>query len=101
MRPVPPNALSETERAELIEVLNSDRFADKAPRQVWAALLDEGINLASPSTMYRELRRRGPGAARSGPPRGEEEAVSGRPRPQRDLELGHHETARTRSTAVL
>jgi putative transposase len=58
VRPVPPNALSETERAELIEVLNSDRFADKAPRQVWAALLDEGVYLASPSTMYRELRRR-------------------------------------------
>ena len=57
-RPAPANALSETERAELIEVLNSDRFADKAPRQVWAALLDEGVYLASVSTMYRELRRR-------------------------------------------
>jgi putative transposase len=57
-RPMPPNALSETERAALIEVLNSDRFADKAPRQVWAALLDEGVYLASVSTMYRELRRR-------------------------------------------
>jgi putative transposase len=58
VRPVPANALSETERATLVEVLNSDRFADKAPRQVWAALLDEGVYLASPSTMYRELRRR-------------------------------------------
>ena len=57
-RPAPANALSETERAELVEVLNSDRFADKAPRQVWAALLDEGVYLASVSTMYRELRRR-------------------------------------------
>jgi putative transposase len=57
-RPMPPNALSETERAALIEMLNSDRFADKAPRQVWAALLDEGVYLASVSTMYRELRRR-------------------------------------------
>lgn len=57
-RPAPPNTLSETERAELVEVLNSDRFADKAPRQVWAALLDEGVYLASVSTMYRELRRR-------------------------------------------
>jgi putative transposase len=57
-RPAPPNALSETERAALIEVLNSDRFADKAPRQVWAALLDEGVYLASVSTMYRELRAR-------------------------------------------
>lgn len=57
-RPAPPNALSESERAALIEVLNSGRFADKAPRQVWAALLDEGVYLASVSTMYRELRRR-------------------------------------------
>ncbi|MEU8804936.1 IS3 family transposase [Spirillospora sp. NPDC048819] len=57
-RPAPPNALSESERAELVEMLNSDRFADKAPRQVWAALLDEGVYLASVSTMYRELRRR-------------------------------------------
>ncbi|WP_243715059.1 IS3 family transposase [Actinomadura bangladeshensis] len=57
-RPAPPNALSESERAELVETLNSDRFADKAPRQVWAALLDEGVYLASVSTMYRELRRR-------------------------------------------
>ena len=57
-RPSPPNALTADERAELVAVLNSDRFADKAPRQVWAALLDEGVYLASVSTMYRELRAR-------------------------------------------
>ncbi|MFG2243663.1 hypothetical protein [Spirillospora sp. NPDC048823] len=57
-RPAPPNALSRAERQELADVLNSGRFADKAPRQVWAALLDEGVYLASVSTMYRELRRR-------------------------------------------
>jgi putative transposase len=57
-RPAPPNALSEAERQELMAVLNSGRFADKAPRQVWATLLDEGVYLASVSTMYRELRTR-------------------------------------------
>jgi putative transposase len=57
-RPAPPNALSEAEREELVAVLNSPRFADKAPRQVWAALLDEGVYLASVSTMYRALRAR-------------------------------------------
>src|SRR5699024_2116804 len=31
------------------------RFRDKAPRQVWAALLDEGTYLCSVSTMYRLL----------------------------------------------
>ncbi|MGH9611270.1 MAG: DDE-type integrase/transposase/recombinase, partial [Bryobacteraceae bacterium] len=37
-------------------MLDSPRFADKAARQVWAALLDEGTYLASISTMYRVLR---------------------------------------------
>ena len=39
-------------------MLNSARFVDKAPRQVWAALLDEGTYTASVSTMYRLLRER-------------------------------------------
>ena len=37
-------------------MLNADRFADKSPAQAWAVLLDEGIYLASVSTMYRVLR---------------------------------------------
>jgi putative transposase len=36
--------------------LNSDRFADQAPREVYATLLDEGIYPGSVSTMYRILR---------------------------------------------
>ncbi|MER8027336.1 DDE-type integrase/transposase/recombinase, partial [Glutamicibacter protophormiae] len=59
VRPSPPNALSKEEADELIGVLNSEEFADKSPRQIWAALLDRGVYLASPSTMYRELRTRG------------------------------------------
>jgi putative transposase len=39
-------------------VLDSERFCDKAPAQVWATLLDEGIYLCSISTMYRLLRAR-------------------------------------------
>jgi putative transposase len=58
-RPAPPNALTGHERDRLIETLNSEEFRDKAVRQVWAALLDRGVHLASPSTMYRELRARG------------------------------------------
>ena len=38
--------------------LNSERFCDAAPRQVWATLLDEGTYLASVSSMYRLLRER-------------------------------------------
>jgi hypothetical protein len=52
-RPAPANALSAGEREELLAVLDSPRFAGKAPRQVWALLIDEGIYLASVSTMYR------------------------------------------------
>jgi putative transposase len=40
----------------IIEVLNSERFCDQAPAQIWATLLDEGTYLASISTMYRLLR---------------------------------------------
>jgi hypothetical protein len=39
--------------------MKSPRFADKAPRQVWALLIDEGTYLASVSTMYRLLREAG------------------------------------------
>lgn len=55
-RPTPSHALSADERAEVRAVLNSERFMDLAPRQVYAALLDEGRYLASVSTMYRVLR---------------------------------------------
>jgi putative transposase len=47
------------EREEVLAVLDSPRFRDKAPRQVWALLIDEGTYLASVSTMYRLLRDAG------------------------------------------
>src|SRR5271157_3933407 len=54
-RPRPPLALSATERETLLEVLYSERFADCAPRTVYAMLLDEGRYLGSVRTMYRLL----------------------------------------------
>ncbi len=39
-------------------MLNSERFCDQAPAQIWATLLDEGTYLASIATMYRLLRAR-------------------------------------------
>ncbi|WP_421921740.1 IS3 family transposase [Mycolicibacterium smegmatis] len=54
-RPVPVNKLTESECARVVEVLNSARFVDAAPMQVWATLLDEGSYLCSVSTMYRVL----------------------------------------------
>ena len=49
-------ALSEQEKSKVLECLNSERFMDKAPAQVYATLLDEGVYLCSISTMYRILR---------------------------------------------
>jgi putative transposase len=51
-----PRALSAAERAQVHELLNSERFVDMAPAAVWATLLDEGRYLCSESTMYRILR---------------------------------------------
>jgi putative transposase len=51
--------LSVEERQRVLLVLHEDRFVDKAPRQVFAALLDEGTYLCSVSTMYRILRENG------------------------------------------
>ena len=54
-RPTPSRALNKQERREVLSVLNSERFQDAAPRQVWAKLLDEGTYLCSWRTMYRVL----------------------------------------------
>ena len=58
-RRVQPRALSEGERARVLQVLHSQRFADTAPASVYATLLDEGTYLCSESTMYRLLREHG------------------------------------------
>lgn len=52
-------ALSEAERERVLHVLHEDRFVDKAPAAVVAALLDEGIYLCSSRTMYRILHDHG------------------------------------------
>ena len=54
-RPTPPRALSHEERAHVLKVLDSERFMDKAPAQVYAELLDDGEHLCSIRTMYRVL----------------------------------------------
>ena len=52
--------LSEEERAAVREVLNSPRFQDAAPREVWATLLeDDGMYLCHWRTMYRILEKEG------------------------------------------
>lgn len=53
----PANKLSATERQRVLEVVNSPKYRDLAPAQIVPRLADEeGIYLASESTLYRVLR---------------------------------------------
>lgn len=42
-RPSPPRALSSDERQGVLDILHTERFTDKAPHEVYATLLDEGV----------------------------------------------------------
>jgi len=53
--PTPPRALSSDERQNVLDILHSERFVDKAPPQVYATLLDEGEYHCCIRTMYRIL----------------------------------------------
>ena len=52
----PPNKLTATELAAVLELFHLPQFVDLAPAQVWAIVLDAGRYVASISTMYRVLR---------------------------------------------
>jgi putative transposase len=54
-RPTPERALSQAEKAVVRQELNSERFWDSSPRQVYATLLDEGTYHCHWRTMYRIL----------------------------------------------
>lgn len=54
-RPSPPRTLPQPERETVLVTLASERFADQAPAEVYATLLDEGVFLCSIRTMYRIL----------------------------------------------
>jgi putative transposase len=54
-----PRALSAVERDAVRALLNSPDFVDKAPATIYHELLDEGVYLASTSTMYRIMRAHG------------------------------------------
>lgn len=58
-RPASHRALPPEERAQVLAVLNSQRFVDKAPAQVYADLLDDEKRLCSVRTMYRILAASG------------------------------------------
>jgi putative transposase len=51
--------LSKPERQEVLDILHTERFVDKAPTEVYATLLDERTYLCSVRTMYRILAEAG------------------------------------------
>jgi putative transposase len=54
-----PRALSDAERDHILALVNSERFADLSPREIYATLLDEGVYVCSWPTIYRLLREKG------------------------------------------
>ena len=54
-KPPSPRALTAQEQATVLDLLNSERFQDQAPREVYATLLDDGIYVCHWSSMYRYL----------------------------------------------
>jgi putative transposase len=58
-RKKPSHALSLAEQERIRAILNSERFMDQSPRQVYATLLDEGVYLCHWRTMYRILSQHG------------------------------------------
>jgi putative transposase len=54
-----PRALPPADRERVLAVLNSERFAELPPAEVYATLLDEGTYLCSIRTMYRILHAQG------------------------------------------
>jgi len=59
VRPTPPRALGAVERQVVLDHLHAERFSDKAPAEVYATLIDEGIYLCSIRTMHRILAQNG------------------------------------------
>ncbi len=82
-RPAPASALTPTEQDEILAALTSERFCDKSVAQTWATLLDEGVYLASMSTMHRLLRLTGQAGDRrdqaSHPARARPELMASKP----------------------
>jgi putative transposase len=56
---VPSWSLSNEQRQQVLEILHTDRFIDRSPWAVYAALLDEGTYLCSVRTIYRILKEKG------------------------------------------
>ena len=51
----PMRALSVPQQQQVLDLLHAPRFADQAPAEIYASLLDEGVYHCSIRTMYRLL----------------------------------------------
>jgi putative transposase len=91
----PPRALSGVERKEVLRVLHDPEHVDEAPATVYAKLLDQGIYLASTSTMYRILRAEGEVTERrrqaTHPPAVKPELLATRPNAVWSWDIERHE----------
>ncbi len=58
-RPAPARALTVPQRQAVLDLLHAPRFADQAPAEIYATLLDEGVYHCSIRTMYRLLGQNG------------------------------------------
>jgi len=56
-RPMQQNQLSVQERQNILQICNTERFAQMPPSQIVPKLADDGIYLASESTFYRVLKK--------------------------------------------
>ncbi len=59
LRPASARALTAPQRQVVLDLLHAPRFADQAPAEIYATLLDEGIYFCSIRTMYRILGQNG------------------------------------------
>jgi putative transposase len=59
IRPAPSHALTEEERARIVELANEPRFAETPPARIVPVLADEGVYIASESSFHRVLRAHG------------------------------------------
>ncbi|MFH9354950.1 hypothetical protein [Kitasatospora sp. NPDC017646] len=82
-RSAPPQALSPTERAAVLALMDSPEYAELPPAQIWARELDSGRYHCSIRTMYRILAAAGQNGERrrqaTHPPRTIPELVANGP----------------------
>ena len=58
-RSTPVRALTAPQQQVVLDLLHASRFADQAPAEIYATLLDEGVYYCSIRTMYRILGQNG------------------------------------------